>query len=298
MLNNKTVKALFSLVLALVVCISFSGCVDQHPEKSSSTTAADKPRLIATSPAVVDICDKLDLDLVGVCDTKHELPERYKDLPRVGAAMNPDIETIKSLNPDYVLSPATLQSDLEPKYKKAGCQYVFLNLKSVEGMYDSIVELGNKFNRSDKANELKSDFNSFMDDYKSQVSGKEHPKVLILMGLPGSYLVATPKSYVGNLVELAGGTNVFSDSDEEFLNVNTEELKMCEPDIILRAAHGIPDEVTKMFADEFENNQIWKHFKAVKEGHVYDLESDYYNMSATLEYKEALKRLQPKLYQD
>ena len=298
MLKSKRVRNLFSLVLAVVVCMSFSGCVDQHPEKSGRATAGDAPRLIATSPAVVDICDKLDLELVGVCDTKQTLPEKYKDLPRVGAAMNPDIETIKSLNPDYVLSPATLQSDLEPKYKKAGCQYVFLNLKSVEGMYDSIVELGNKFNRSDKANELKSDFNSFMDDYKSQVSGKTHPKVLILMGLPGSYLVATPKSYVGNLVELAGGRNVFSDSNDEFLNVNTEELKMCEPDIILRAAHGIPDEVTKMFADEFETNQIWKHFEAVKQGHVYDLESDYYNMSATLEYKEALKRLQPKLYQD
>ena len=37
------------------------------------------------------------------------------------------------------------------------------------------------------------------------------------MGLPGSYVVATDKSYVGSLVELAGGDNVYkSDKDRVY----------------------------------------------------------------------------------
>ena len=32
---------------------------------------------MATSPAVATICDKLDLELVGVCNTTRDLPERY-----------------------------------------------------------------------------------------------------------------------------------------------------------------------------------------------------------------------------
>lgn len=36
------------------------------------------------------------------------------------------------------------------------------------------------------------------------------------MGLPGSYLIATNQSYVGNLLELAGGENVYQSSDKEF----------------------------------------------------------------------------------
>ena len=51
-----------------------------------------------------------------------------------------------------------------------------------------------------------------------------------------SYIIATPNSYVGSLVELAGGENVYSDTDQEFLTVNTEDMKTKEPDIILRAA--------------------------------------------------------------
>ncbi len=50
----------------------------------------------------------------------------------------------------------------------------------------------------------------------------------------------------------------------EYLASNTEYLKKADPDIILRAAHGMPDEVVKMFDKEFKTNDIWKHFAAVK----------------------------------
>ena len=62
------------------------------------------------------------------------------------------------------------------------------------------------------------------------------------MGLPGSYIIATENSYVGSLVALAGGENVYTDTDQEFLTVNTEDMKTKEPDIILRAAHALPDQ--------------------------------------------------------
>lgn len=104
---------------------------------------------------------------------------------------------------------------------------------------------------------------------------------MILMGLPGSYIIATPNSYVGSLVELAGGENVYSDTDQEFLTVNTEDMKTKELDIILRAAHALPDQVVEMFNKDFAENDIWQHFDAVKNGRVYDLTYEYFGMSAT-----------------
>ena len=107
-------KKILSLVLTGVMALSITGCVNQHPEETGSAADGEGLRLIATSPAVADICDKLNLDLVGVCETSSSLPERYTDVTTVGMAMNPDLEIIKSLNPDYVLSPSTLQNDLQP----------------------------------------------------------------------------------------------------------------------------------------------------------------------------------------
>lgn len=290
-------KKILSLCLACIMTLSVTGCVNQHPEETSSTDESGEVRLVATSPAVAQICNRLDLDLVGICQSTSELPERYDGVTTVGMAMNPDLEIIKSLDPDYILSPATLQNDLQPKYASIGVSSLFLNLKSVEGMYASIEGLGEKFGREEEAAVMLEEFDSFMTEFAEKNAGKESPKVLVLMGLPGSYIIATDNSYVGSLVKLAGGTNVYGDGDgQEFLFANTEDMKTKEPDVILRAAHGLPDEARKMFAEEFSTNDIWQHFKAVQEGRVYDLDSNLFNMSANFSYEEALKELQPMLY--
>lgn len=289
-------KKILSLVLAGVMALCVTGCVNQHPEETTSTNESREVRLVATSPAVVQICNRLDLDLVGICQSTSDLPERYDGVTTVGMAMNPDLEIIKSLDPDYILSPATLQNDLQPKYASIGVSSLFLNLKSVEGMYASIEGLGEKFGREEEAAVMLEEFDSFMTEFAEKNASKESPKVLVLMGLPGSYIIATDNSYVGSLVKLAGGTNVYGDGDgQEFLFANTEDMKTKEPDVILRAAHGLPEEARKMFAEEFSTNDIWQHFKAVQEGRVYDLDSNLFNMSANFSYEEALKALQPML---
>lgn len=290
-------KKIFSLCLAGALALSASGCVNQHPEQNTDDVSGEV-RIVATSPAAVDICDRLELDLVGVCSsTLSTIPERYQDVTTVGTAMSPDLEILKSLNPDYVISPNSLQSDLQPKYASIEVNSLFLNLRSVEGMYASIEGLGEKFDREEQAQALVEEYQQFMEEYRSQNEGKESPTVLVLMGLPGSYIVATESSYVGNLVKLAGGVNVYGDGDgQEFLTANTEDMKTKEPDIILRAAHALPEDVVEMFQDEFETNDIWKHFEAVQEGRVYDLPYDLFGMSAKFNYPDALEELQPLLY--
>lgn len=294
-----------AVLTAALMTAALCGCVDQHPEENSkaesgSVTNADDLRIAATSPAVADICDKLDIDLVGVCSsTVSTIPDRYKDATQLGTAMNPDTEILASLDLDWILSPSSLESDLQPKYAAIKTKSAFLNLKSVEGMYKSIEELGEMFDRQEQAQKLVDEYTSFMKKYKNKNKGKESPKVLVLMGLPGSYIVATDNSYVGSLVKLAGGTNVYGDGGgQEFLNANTEDMETKDPDIIVRCAHALPDEVVEMFNEEFSANDIWKHFRAVQDGKVYDLSYEYFGMSAGFDYPQALDELQPILYGD
>ena len=256
-----------------------------------------EPRIIATSPSTAEICDRLELDLVGVCSSSiSDLPKRYAEVEEVGTSMSPDMEVVASLDPDWILSPASLQSDLQPKYEAIDTDWAFLNLRSVPGMYRSIQELGEIFGREEQAREMTDEFTEFYEDYSTRNEGKESPKVLILMGLPGSYIIATENSYVGSLVELAGGENVYAGTDQEFLTVNTEDMQSKEPDVILRAAHALPDQVIEMFNEEFQTSDIWQHFTAVQEGRVYDLTYELFGMSANFNYPEALEELQPMLY--
>lgn len=290
----KTFKKIFCCFLLFAVFSLMTGCVDQHPKETSASS--EEQRLVATSVAIAEIADKLDLDLVGVCQTSGTLPERYKDVTQVGMPMSPDMETIKALDPDYVLSPNTLESDLQPKYASVGVSSLFLNLRSVEGMYASIEDLGEKFHREQQARELIAEYENFVADYNAENKEKESPTVLILMGMPGSYIVATDNSYVGSLVKMAGGVNVYQGEEDEFISANTEDMQSKDPDIILRAVHGLEEEAREMFAEEFETNDIWKHFRAVKEGNVYDLDGSLFGMSADFTYPQALDKLQILLY--
>jgi iron complex transport system substrate-binding protein len=296
------IKSILTLGLSAIIMATMCGCVDQHPQAdavSNIATESQEVRLVATSPAVADITDKLDLDLVGVCtSTVSTIPERYSETTQVGTAMSPDTEILKSLNADWILSPSSLQSDLQPKYATIGTKSIFLNLKSVEGMYQSIEDLGELFNRQEQAQALIDEYETFMEEYRTKNADKEHPTVLVLMGLPGSYIVATENSYVGSLVKLAGGINVYQGETDEFLTANTEDMQKRDPDIIVRCAHALPDDVVEMFNEEFSTNDIWKHFRAVQEGKVYDLSYEHFGMSAKFNYPEALEELQPILYGD
>lgn len=273
-----------------------AGCVDQSAP-AAAAGEADELRIVATSPAVVDIMARLDIDLVGVPNsTLSEIPARYDDATRTGTAMGPDMEVIKTLNPDWVIGPASLQTDMEPKLEAAGLNGIFLNLESVEGLYKSVEQLGELFGRQEEAQEMIDEFSAFYYEYSQVNVDKGSPTVLVLMGLPGSYVVATGKSYVGSLVRLAGGTNVYEEAETDFIIANTEDMQTKDPDIILRAAHAMPEDVVNMFKEEFETNDIWKHFRAVEDGCVYDLPYDQFGMSAKFNFPEALDTLQPMLY--
>lgn len=280
-----------TLLLAILL---LTGCVNQ---KTEGKKTGGNLRIAATSMATVYIMEKLNIDLVAVPDSEiDKMPERYKDVPKVGMAMTPDIEKLKQINPDYVFSPVSLISDLLPKYKAADLDYGFLNLNNTDGMYKSIEDLGKLLNRKKEAKALIDDYKKFIDDYREKHKDKKAPKVLILMGLPGSYVVATENSYVGSLAELAGAENVYGGTNQQFITINTEDMLQKDPDIILRTAHALPEEVMEMFKKDFAENDIWKHFRAVQENKVYDLDYKKFGMSAKFNYKEALNDLDKLFY--
>ena len=84
--------------------------------------------------------------------------------------------------------------------------------------------------------------------------------------------------------------------EPEYLSSNTEYLHNSNPDIILRLSHGMPDEVVEMFDEEFQTNDVWKHFDAVKNGKVYDLEEELFGTTASLQVPQALGQLMEIFY--
>ncbi|MED0947716.1 heme ABC transporter substrate-binding protein IsdE [Bacillus mobilis] len=291
------VKKLASVLMAIILLVSIAGCSAPKKEAAKQVKSESKERVVATTVAVTEIMDALEVDLVGVPTSTKDLPKRYKGLPEVGNPMSPDMEKVKSLKPSEVLSVTTLEYELKPVFDGIGMKANFVDLTSLKNMQTSISNLGKQYGREKQAEAVVTKLDKKVAEIQKAVKGKKEPTVLILLGVPGSYLVATEHSYIGDLVKQLGGKNIVQGEQVEYLASNTEYLKKADPDIILRAAHGMPDEVVKMFDKEFKTNDIWKHFAAVKNNRVYDLEERLFGTTGNLEAIEALDELKKMMYQ-
>ncbi|HDR7320109.1 heme ABC transporter substrate-binding protein IsdE [Bacillus toyonensis] len=290
------VKKITSVLMAIILLMSIAGCSSPKKETAKQVKSESKERIVATTVAVTEIMDALEVDLVGVPTSSKTLPKRYKGLPEVGNPMSPDMEKVKSLKPSEVLSVTTLEYELKPVFDGVGMKANFLDLTSLKNMQNSISDLGKKYGREKQAEEVVTKLDKKVASIQKEVKGQKEPTVLILLGVPGSYLVATEHSYIGDLVKQLGGKNIVQGERVEYLASNTEYLKKADPDIILRAAHGMPDEVVKMFDKEFKTNDIWKHFAAVKNNRVYDLEERLFGTTGNLAAIEALDELKKMMY--
>ncbi|HDK4279472.1 TPA: heme ABC transporter substrate-binding protein IsdE [Staphylococcus aureus] len=289
----RIIKYLTILVISVVILTSCQSSSSQESTKSGEF------RIVPTTVALTMTLDKLDLPIVGKPTSYKTLPNRYKEVPEIGQPMEPNVEAVKKLKPTHVLSVSTIKDEMQPFYKQLNMKGYFYDFDSLKGMQKSITQLGDQFNRKAQAKELNDHLNSVKQKIENKAAKqKKHPKVLILMGVPGSYLVATDKSYIGDLVKIAGGESVIKVKDRQYISSNTENLLNINPDIILRLPHGMPEEVKKMFQKEFKQNDIWKHFKAVKNNHVYDLEEVPFGITANVDADKAMTQLYDLFYKD
>ncbi len=289
-------KKILCLISILMVTFSVIGCSSSKVDssKEQATSKDEKQVVVATSVAITEILDRLGVEVSGVPQTSYELPESAKGATEVGSPMNPDMEIIKSLNPTDVICVDTLGSDFEKQFEENNINADFYNLSNVDGLKETIAALGEKFNKQDKANEILDEIKEVEDKVNS--NKKSDDKILVLFGAPGSVMVATDKSYIGNLVELAGGNNIFSNATSSFTQINLEEIIKLNPDKILVITHAVPEAAKKSVEEELSKD-LWKNVNAVKNNDITYLENGYFGMSANLQIVEAVEKLGDILYE-
>lgn len=289
-------KKILCLISILMVTFSVIGCSSSEVDSSKEqvTSKDEKQVVVATSVAITEILDRLGVEVSGVPQTSYELPESAKGATEVGSPMNPDMEIIKSLNPTDVICVDTLGSDFEKQFEENNINADFYNLSNVDGLKETIAALGEKFNKQDKANEILDEIKEV--ENKVNSNKKSDDKILVLFGAPGSVMVATDKSYIGNLVELAGGNNIFSNATSSFTQINLEEIIKLNPDKILVMTHAVPEAAKKSVEEELSKD-LWKNVNAVKNNDITYLENGYFGMSANLQIVEAVEKLGDILYE-
>lgn len=296
-------KKLLSVMAVIgIAAMAFVGCGGKEDKAEGTTTSEQTEQteqadtVIASSVAVVQILDELGVEMAGVPTSTYELPESTKDAARIGNPMEPDMEVIASLEPTVIVSVDTLSADLDEQFKAIGAESFFVNLSSYEGLKESVIKLGERFEVEEKADEIVSGFEAKESEIAKLTEGKESPDVLIIFGASGSFMAASEDTYVGDLVKRVGGKNIITDAPAAFSPVDMEYLASQNPDYILFMAHANPEESLEAFKQEIETNAAWQSFDAVKNDKVIALETGYFGMSANLLAVDAMEKLVDILY--
>ena len=272
--------------------------VEAAEQTGTKEETKEAGNVVASSVAIVEILDAMNIPMVGVPTSSYILPESVADATEIGNPMSPDMEVITSLEPDYIISVNSLEADLGDQFKATGATTYFADLSSYEGLKTTITDLGALFGTEDAASAVIAGLEEKEANVEAEVEGKEAPTVLITFGAGDSFMAASDSTYVGDLVRLAGGVNVVTDAPSGFSPIDMEYLAEQNPDYILLMAHANPEESLKALQNEFDTNEAWQNFDAVTNDRVYALETGYFGMSANLQAGDALEKLVEILYQE
>ena len=287
---KRKIVSLWTVGIMLFTAISFGGCALFDREE-------DPQGIATTSVAICEILDALGCDeVVGVPSTSGELPARYAGVRTIGAPMQPQMEILKQINPEVVLVPTTLEASLASEFSAAGIAVKYINLSDIDGMYGDIAELGTLLGKEAQAQALCKEYADYMDAYPKT---ETEITVMTVMAFPSLFTIATEDSYVGDLVKLAGGKNVYgagyvSDGTGVITNYSLEDMAQKDPDIILVFAHFSEEYAFAYIEELTETNAVWKNFRAVQNGEIYYLSAaDGFGVSANLGWTQALETLKP-----
>jgi ABC-type Fe3+-hydroxamate transport system substrate-binding protein len=192
-------------------------------------------RIISLSPSITGQIIDLDLEdkLVGV--TPHHPPLK-RDLPLVGTFINPSIEKIISLEPDIIFYSEE-DGDVQSNdfFKKFGLKhYKFSRNNDFRTICNNYLMLsaitGKKEYGENKV--------AFYTERLKEVR-KENANIKVAFLVSVKPLVTVSKhSYITNIINDAGGINIFSEAGNPYPILTVESLVIKNPDVVIIMHEG------------------------------------------------------------
>jgi len=248
----------------------------------AALVSAQPQRIVSTAPSLTELLYALGLgdEVVGVTRFCRYPPEAMKK-PKIGDFINPNLEAIAALKPDLVV----IQTN--PVHLAARLQALHLHVLEVDqqdiaAIYTSIRQVGGATGVADRAMNLIDSIRSGLDAVRSQAARFPRTRVMFVVGrTPGrldGLIVAGKASYLNEVIDIAGGENVFRDASAAYPEVSLEEVIARNAGVIVDIG-DMGDDVAVTPEHQREVMAVWQRVpsvEAVKRHRVFALAPDQY----------------------
>lgn len=261
------------------------------------------PKKIITDSAILSrFFDALDIDLVGIPNSSTKIPERYKDVERIGKAGIPDLEKVKALGTDLVVATLFSKPTIKPKYDMLNIPSFYIDVETYGESKEAVEILGKAFDREEKAQEILKEWERREKILQEKVENRKGKKIAIIYGNGESFFMTGKEHFLEELIEKIGCENVVTSLDKKATEKKSvpfslEQLVLLNPDVILI----MPNSKTKngeVFKESFKTNSIWQLITAYKNQAIHIIDPTLFRMSAGVNSIDALEELYRYVYEN
>jgi iron complex transport system substrate-binding protein len=227
-------------VIVLLLCGAIRGRVRTAPLQTS--TGGPARRVISLVPNVTEMLFAVGAgsQVVGV-SSYDDFPPETKALPRVGALLDPDTERILSLRPDLVVVYG-LQSELERQFTRAGIRVYAYRHGGIDSVLQAIRDLGRLTGHPADGDRVIREVRSQLDAVGMRVRGQRRPRTMLVIGRDAGALRGVYASggvgFLHELLDVAGGEDVFGDIKREAVQPSNETMIVRAPEVIIELHSG------------------------------------------------------------
>lgn len=281
-----------ALVFALVVSAVGRG---QRTDLGARETPQ---RIITIAPNSAEIICAL-----GACDAIVGVskfcvyPLKLKDRPQVGGLFDPDLEKIVALRPDLVV----LRGRNEPVEQLCRDRGIAIYKDKTERLADietCVAQLGARVHRTEEAEAVVRQFHARIDAIRKRTADRPRPRVLLTISRQpdrlANLLTAGKGSFLDEMLDIAGGENVFGDLDMAYPQVSIEAIITHRAEVIIELMPEI--ELTPVLkAQMLEQWHRFGTIPAVTNGRVYFIVDDNC-LIPSLRYVEIINKVSRMLH--
>lgn len=241
------------LALALVAAILCGAGLQAGPTGSAGLQArpatvpdATTPRrIVCLVPNVVEMLFAIGAgpQVVGVSSFAHE-PPAADALPKVGGLIDPDTERILALRPDLVIVYGG-QDALEQRLTRAGIYTFVYRHGDVAAIFRTMRAVGELSGHAAEAERVAAAIQQRLHDVTAAVAGRPRPRTMLVFGHEAHAVRGVFASggygFLHDMIEMAGGADVFGDVKRESVQASTEQILSRAPEVIVELRYGADD---------------------------------------------------------
>jgi iron complex transport system substrate-binding protein len=199
-------------------------------------------RVITLAPSNVEIIGALGcIDRVVACDIHADWPEQVEKLERVGPELAPDIDRIVGLEPDLICSSLTVpgMERVVTGLRARRQPQCVLAPRCIDDVLAEIRLLGEHL----KVRQAAEDVCVELAKERTALAAKLPPRSIRVYVEWWPRPMYTPgwDCFSNELIDLAGGMNVFGDRDGASVEITIEELVEADPQVCILSWCGVPE---------------------------------------------------------